>query len=118
MNCGSAGAGSSVRTVGRSGPRVVLLAAAAIASATAAVGFAAGTANAEGVPDLGVPSHAIANGGGSSSGGAFAISGTIGQVDADPLQPASGGVFAITGGFWPTGVAPPSDPIFANGFEN
>lgn len=63
--------------------------------------------------------HVIASGGGSSSGGVFVIQGTIGQSDADPLHPASGGVFAITGGFWP-GLAPgaaPGDPIFANGFE-
>jgi hypothetical protein len=63
--------------------------------------------------------HVIAGGGGTSSGGAFAIAGTIGQTDADPLHPASGGVFAITGGFWP-GIAPAApvgDAVFANGFE-
>ena len=36
-------------------------------------------------------------GGGSSEGGAFALSGTIGQPDAGRM---SGGTFAITGGFW------------------
>jgi hypothetical protein len=40
----------------------------------------------------------IAGGGGSSSGGAFRIDGTIGQADADPLHPATGGIYAISGG--------------------
>lgn len=68
---------------------------------------------------LAVARHVIAGGGDTSSGGVFAVSGTIGQPDADPLQPSTGGVFAITGGFWP-GVRPAAsatDPVFANGFE-
>lgn len=67
-----------------------------------------------------IPRHVIATGGGRSSGGAFAITGTLGQADADPLQPSTGGVFAITGGFWP-GIAaavPSGDALFANGFES
>lgn len=66
-----------------------------------------------------LPRQVIAGGGGSSTGGAFAITGTIGQPDADPLQPSTGGVFAISGGFWPAiaPAAPPGDPIFADGFE-
>lgn len=66
-----------------------------------------------------VDRHVLAGGGGSSTGGAFRIDGTIGQVDADPLHPASGGAFAISGGFW-AGLAPtpPSgEAVFANGFE-
>jgi hypothetical protein len=66
-----------------------------------------------------MPRHVIAGGGGQSSGGAFAIQGTIGQADADPLQPSTGGVFAISGGFWP-GIepsVPQGDAVFANGFE-
>lgn len=66
-----------------------------------------------------VPRNVIAGGGGRSSGGAFAITGTLGQADTDPLQPSSGGAFAITGGFWP-GIAaavPSGDALFANGFE-
>ncbi len=62
--------------------------------------------------------YTIDNGGGTSTGGVFAVSGTIGQPDADPLQPSTGGVFAFTGGFWPiANVAAPPDAIFANGFE-
>lgn len=60
--------------------------------------------------------HVIAGGGGASASGAFAVAGTIGQVDVDPLQPATGGVFAIHGGFWP-GSAPRADTVFAHGFE-
>lgn len=36
-------------------------------------------------------------GGGTSSGGAFGLGGTIGQPDAGVMQ---GGEFAISGGFW------------------
>jgi hypothetical protein len=43
------------------------------------------------------PSHSIASGGGTSSGGSFTISGTIGQADAGL---AAGGAFAVEGGFW------------------
>ena len=63
--------------------------------------------------------HVVAGGGGASSGGAFAIQGTIGQPDADPLQPSTGGIYAISGGFVP-GFAPSTplaDTMFANGFE-
>lgn len=63
--------------------------------------------------------YTIDGGGGTSSGGTFEIQGTIGQPDADPLQPSTGGDFEITGGFWP-GVAPATpqpDALFANGFE-
>jgi hypothetical protein len=43
----------------------------------------------------------IDSGGGTSSGGAFSVSGTIGQPDAGPVL--SGGQFTVVGGFW-TGV--------------
>jgi hypothetical protein len=53
------------------------------------------------------------------SGGNFQLSGTIAQIDADPLHPASGGNFALTGGFWVIGstaeIGP--DAIFRDGFE-
>jgi hypothetical protein len=38
-------------------------------------------------------------GGGTCAGGAYRLSGTIGQPDAG--VPMSGGMFTITGGFWP-----------------
>jgi hypothetical protein len=61
----------------------------------------------------------IAGGGGRSAGDGYAISGTIGQPDADPLHPASAGAFALRGGFWPGLVQPPPivDPVFLDGFE-
>src|SRR5262249_44547601 len=40
-------------------------------------------------------------GGGTSSGGVFTLSGTIGQADASPSAAMTGGNFSITGGFWP-----------------
>ncbi len=66
-----------------------------------------------------VPRYVIAGGGGSSSGGAFRVDGTIDQADADPLHPATGGIYAISGGFWPgeANAPPGGGTIFANGFE-
>lgn len=57
------------------------------------------------------------SGGGTSAGGNFSVSGSIAQIDPDPLQPASGGNLQITGGFWvvATGAAP--EQLFRNGFE-
>ena len=40
----------------------------------------------------------IAGGGGTSSGGNYALSGTIGQADAG--GPLTGGNYSLTGGFW------------------
>jgi hypothetical protein len=40
----------------------------------------------------------VAGGGGSSTGGVFAVSGTIGQHDAG--GPLAGGSYQVTGGFW------------------
>lgn len=43
--------------------------------------------------------NTIGGSGGTSTGGAFALSGTIGQPDASQ-QPITGSVFSLTGGFW------------------
>lgn len=40
----------------------------------------------------------VAGGGGTSSGGNYALSGTIGQADAG--GPLTGGNYSLTGGFW------------------
>lgn len=40
----------------------------------------------------------IDGGGGTSTGGVYAVSGTIGQADAGPTM--TGGGFSLTGGFW------------------
>jgi hypothetical protein len=42
--------------------------------------------------------YKIAGGGGTSTGGVFAVSGTIGQHDAG--GPMTGGSYSLTGGFW------------------
>ena len=42
--------------------------------------------------------YKIAGGGGTSTGGVYALSGTIGQHDAG--GPMSGGNYSLTGGFW------------------
>jgi len=54
----------------------------------------------------------IAGGSGTSTGGVYAVSGTIGQPDAGV---ASGGQFTLTGGFWalPTAVQTPGAPVLS-----
>lgn len=42
--------------------------------------------------------YKIAGGGGTSSGGQYSVSGTIGQPDAS--APMTGGNYSLTGGFW------------------
>lgn len=42
--------------------------------------------------------HTIDGGGGSSTGGVYSVSGTIGQPDAG--TPMTNGQFSVTGGFW------------------
>ena len=52
----------------------------------------------------------VAGGGGTSTGGVFTVSGTIGQHDAGSM---TGGQYALTGGFWGiVGVVPtPGAPL-------
>ncbi len=47
--------------------------------------------------------YTIDGGGGTSTGGTFSLSGTIGQPDAGTL---SGGTFTLNGGFWPGAFTP------------
>jgi hypothetical protein len=80
-----------------------------------------------------VPWFSIDGGGGTSAGGEFSVSGTIGQADAGTL---SGGGFKLEGGFWsgirllqmpdapvlkiqliPGGLAIISWPLNASGFQ-
>ena len=42
--------------------------------------------------------YKVAGGGGTSTGGTYQVSGTIGQPDAG--APMSGGSYSLTGGFW------------------
>jgi hypothetical protein len=46
--------------------------------------------------------YKVAGGGGTSTGGVYAVSGTIGQPDAGSM---SGGQFTLQGGFWALPVA-------------
>ena len=48
--------------------------------------------------------HTIDGGGGTSIGGGYALSGTIGQPDATPSPMAAGSV-AVNGGFWALPIA-------------
>ena len=57
----------------------------------------------------------VDDGGGSSSGGTYALSGTIAQPDADPLQPSSGGAYEVGGGYWGPGAQ--ANELFKDGFE-
>ena len=50
--------------------------------------------------------YTIDGGGGTSTGGAFTLSGTIGQPDAS-VTPMTGGAFTLTGGFWAGAGTPP-----------
>jgi hypothetical protein len=54
--------------------------------------------------------HTIDGGGGTSTGGVYAVSGTIGQHDAG--GPMTNGQYAVTGGFWvlPQAVQTPGAP--------
>lgn len=58
----------------------------------------------------------IDGGGGSSSGGDFILTGTIGQPDAG-TQTASGDEFALAGGFWARIGNLVIELIFKDGFE-
>lgn len=42
--------------------------------------------------------YKVSGGGGTSTGGVYSVSGTVGQHDAG--GPMSGGVYSVTGGFW------------------
>jgi hypothetical protein len=54
--------------------------------------------------------HTIDGGGGTSTGGVYSVSGTIGQPDAG--RPMTNGQYSVTGGFWalPTAVQTPGAP--------
>lgn len=58
--------------------------------------------------------HTVDGGGGTSVGGAFEISGTIGQPDAGTM---SGGDFTLAGGFW-SGSTEPSTPTCLGDINN
>ena len=61
--------------------------------------------------------YKIAGGGGTSTGGVYAVSGTIGQHDAG--GPMTGGSYSLTGGFWSliTVVQTPGAPLLTITFN-
>ncbi len=63
-------------------------------------------------PSFDLSWHTIDGGGGTSSGGGFELSGTVGQPDAGPFM--TGGSFELRGGFW-AGPAPIPCPEDTNG---
>jgi len=55
--------------------------------------------------------HTLDGGGGTSTGGVYSVSGTIGQPDASP-QPLTGGNYSVIGGFWSLLAVPaPGAPL-------
>ncbi len=62
------------------------------------IAAAACTANGAHSQSLPVNWSSIDGGGGTSTGGAFSVRGTIGQPDAG--GPFSGGAYSVTGGYW------------------
>ena len=66
-----------------------------LAAVVALPGAAVGPASAQ---SLEMDWHTVDTGGGTSSGGVYTLSGTVGQLDAGTL---TGGPFTLEGGFWP-----------------
>ena len=59
--------------------------------------------------DFSIPWWTVDSGGGTSQGGDYAVSGTIGQPDTSPLM--SGGDYTVVGGFWGGAMTPPSSNL-------
>jgi hypothetical protein len=56
--------------------------------------------------------YKVSGGGGTSTGGVYSVSGTIGQHDAD--GPMTGGSYSLTGGFWALyAVQTPDAPLLS-----
>ena len=61
--------------------------------------------------------YKVSSGGGTSTGGTFSLSGTIGQADAGTAM--TGGAFSLTGGFWSIyAVQAPGAPLLTIHFTN
>jgi hypothetical protein len=80
--------------------------------------LAAGAARSQSGGPYVIRKSTVDDGGSRSTGGVYAISGSVGQHDASLLT-TSGGTISVTGGFWANGVvAVPSARLFADGFES
>lgn len=67
--------------------------------------------------DYAVGWSTVDGGGGASQAEPYAVNGTLGQPEAEPLQPASGGTYELVGGYWVVPSTPVVDALFADGFE-
>lgn len=65
--------------------------------------------------DFEIIKNTIDSGGGVSTGGAFSLTGTIGQPDAYQ-EVAKGGEYSLAGGFWANATI--NDVIFKDSFES
>jgi hypothetical protein len=75
--------------------------------------IAAASAPAGTTPEFAIVKFTVDGGGGKSTGGAYTLTGTIGQPDAS-VQDSTGSTFALSGGFW----SRISDLLFKDGFED
>ena len=64
-----------------------------------------------------LPRYTVDAGGGTVAQGVYSVSGTLGQADADPLQPVPGGKYTLTGGFWFPVDDTRTGGVFRDGFE-
>lgn len=92
-------------------PRVPTL---SLLAAVASLALATGTRGQSSGGPYAIPAQVVAAGGGRSSGGAFALEGTVGQHAVGPV--ATGGAFELSPGFHRRGAI--VDGVFANGFED
>ena len=60
--------------------------------------------------------RSVMAGGGQTSGGEYAVTGAIGQPEADP-NIATGGEFSVRGGFYSAPTAEGEEMVFSDGFE-
>ena len=65
-----------------------------------------------------VDAYTVESGGGYSAAGRYVVTGTAGQMEADPAQASHAGSYAVVGGYWGTGAKPPMGTrIFRSDFE-
>ena len=64
-------------------------------------------------PEYAIAKFTVDGGGGTSSGGVYSLTGTIGQFDAS-VQKHTGGNFVVSGGFWNRLL----DVLFKDSFED
>ena len=91
---------------------LILAGIACIVSLSVAVSVNAGVE-----PQYSITKFTIDGGGGTSTGGVYSLSGTIGQHDASPA-PATGGGYTVVGGFWGGVAQALGELIFSDSYES